>query len=231
MKFPYPGLHLVRTGLACAAVLLAASVHAAEANFTESLSPKERAAVGISKLTPSQAIALDALVSHDATLAQQGGVTGFSTSFLARHTEAERAAAGIGSLNESERAALNSLAARTIAMGPPPDQAFAYSPPQAKAAPPPPVPSETTVSAPLRAQLHGDLSFTVGGGSHGSSFYGTSMDLNFTDPSGKFTIGVGIDEFRGKGPLALYDPYVPYGPYSAYGPFGPGYIGPPYWGP
>jgi hypothetical protein len=57
------------------------------------------------------------------------------------------------------------------------------------------------------------------------------MDVYVTDPSGKFTLGVGYEEFRGKGPLALYDPYLPYGPYSAYGPIGPGYFGPPYWGP
>jgi hypothetical protein len=57
------------------------------------------------------------------------------------------------------------------------------------------------------------------------------MDLYVTDPSGKFTVGFGYEEFRGKGPLALCDPYLPYGPYSAYGPIGPAYIGPPYWGP
>ena len=45
---------------------------------------------------------------------------------------------------------------------------------------------------PLHAEIHGDVSLTVGGGSHGSSFYGTSFDLNVTDPSGKFTLGVGV---------------------------------------
>jgi hypothetical protein len=93
------------------------------------------------------------------------------------------------------------------AMGPPPSQAFTYARP---AAPPPPA---SLVSAPLSVEVHGDLSLTVGGGSHGSSFYGTSMDLFVTDPSGKFTIGVGFSEYRGKGffnPYGLCEPvYLP----------------------
>lgn len=83
------------------------------------------------------------------------------------------------------------------------------------------------VSAPLRAEVHGDVSFTVGGASHGRSFYGTSADISVTDPTGRFTVGVGFDEFKGKGLLGLYGPY---GPYSLYGPVGPPYLA-PYWGP
>jgi hypothetical protein len=54
--------------------------------------------------------------------------------------------------------------------------------------------------------VHGDLSLTVGAGSHGSSFYGTSLDLFASDPSGKFTIGVGVSDYRGRG---LIGPYCP----------------------
>jgi hypothetical protein len=227
-----PHLRLFRAGLACFAVLLAASAHAYDARFIDSLSPQEKAAAGIPKLTAAQAAALDVLVSHDATLAEQGGVTGFSSGFLARHAGAEREAAGIDRLSDKEQATLDTLVARSIALGPPPDQPFTYKPPQAKATPPP-APSEVAVSAPLHAEVHGDLSFTFGGG-HGGSFYGTSMDLFVTDPTGKFTLGVGFDDYRGKGILPLYSPYGPYGaygPYSAYGPVGPAYVGPPYWGP
>ena len=229
MKLPKPRLRLFMAGLSFA-VFIAASAHGYEARFIDSLSAQERAATGVSKLTAAQVAALDVLVSHDATLAQQGGVTGFSSGFLARHSDAERGAAGIGSLSEKERATLDSLVARTIALGPPPDQPYAYSPPQARPSPPP-APSEVSVSAPLHMEVHGDLSFTVGGGSHGSSFYGTSMDLFVTDPTGKFTLGVGFDDYHSKGFMPLYGPYGAYGPYSAYGPIGPGYIGPPYWGP
>ena len=228
MSFPYPHQRFLRAGIACAGMLLATWARAVEIRFIEGLSSEERAAAGTQKLTPAQTAQLDRLVSHDVTLAQQGGVTGFSSDFLARHTQAERTSAGISLLSDKERATLDSLVARAIALGPPPEQPFTYSPPQA--APPPPPPAETLVSAPLRAEIHGDVSVTVGGGSHGSSFYGTSLDLNVTDPSGKFTLGVGFDEYRGKGILPLYGPFAPYGPYSAYGPIGPAYVGPPYWG-
>jgi hypothetical protein len=228
MTFQYPDMRSVRAGLACAALVLATWANAAEIKFIDGLSSDERTSIGISKLTPAQVADLDGLVSHDATLARQGGVTGFSTEFIDRLTDTDRAAAGLDRLSDKERASLNALAARTIALGPPPEQAFHYSPP-VKAAPPP-VPTQTLVSAPLHAELHGDVSLTVGGGSHGSSFYGTSMDLNYTDPSGKFTIGVGVSEFHGKGFLPFNGAFEPYGPYSAYGPIGPAYIGPPYWG-
>jgi hypothetical protein len=227
MTIPYPSLRILRAGLAGTALLFATWAHAADIRFVEGLTSEERVAVGAQKLTPAQATYLDALVSHDVTIAREGGVTGFSSAFLDRHTPAERAAAGTGALTSAERVALDALVARAIALGPPPDQAFSYSPPAKPT--PPPAPPETLVSAPLRAELHGDVSMTFGGG-HGSSFYGTSIDLSVTDPSGKFTLGVGYEQFHGKGFYPLVGPYAPYGPYSAYGPIGPGYVGPPYWG-
>jgi hypothetical protein len=227
MTFPYPSLRILRAGLAGTALLLATWAHAAEIRFVEGLTSEERVAVGAQKLTPAQAASLDALVSHDVTIAREGGVTGFSSAFLDRHTPAERAAAGASVLTSAERVALDALVARAIALGPPPDQAYSYSPPAKPT--PPPAPAETLVSTPLRAELHGDVSVTVGGGSHGSSFYGTAFDLSVTDPSGKFTLAVGYDQYRGKGFFPLVGPYE-YGPYSAYGPIGPAYVGPPYWG-
>jgi hypothetical protein len=226
MTLPYPHLRFLRAGLACAVFALASVAHAADIRFVAGLSAEESAAIGVSRLTPAQAAALDRLVSHDATLAQQGGVTAFATPFVERHTPAERTAAGIVLLSDGERAALNSLVARSIALGPPPDQAYVYSPPAKPT--PAPAPPETLVSAPLHAELHGDVTLTVGGGSHGSSFFGTALDLNLTDPSGRFTIGAGFESYRGKG-FPLLGPWAPYGPYSAYGPVGPAYVGPPYW--
>jgi len=203
---------VIRIGIACAAMALATVAGAAEPGFSEGLSAQERAACGIPKLTAPQVASLNTLVEHDVTLARQGGVTGFSSAFAARHTEQERAAAGLDRLSEKERLALDSLAARAIAMGPPPSQAFEY-------VPAPPAPPEALVSAPPAVQVHGDLSFTVGGGSHGSGFYGASMDLYVTNPSGTFTVGVGVAEYRGRGFLGPYGPYCP--PYA--GPFLPGY--------
>jgi hypothetical protein len=224
MTLPLPNLRFVRASVAMAGMLLAMTGQAAEAKFINDLSPQEKADVGVAKLTPSQAGALDGLVAHDARLARQGGVTGFSSTFLARLSPSQRDSAGIDRLSEKEQAALNTFVARTIALGPPPDQAYTYSPPEKPSPPPPPPP--TLVSTPLHAEVHGDVSFTVGGGSHGSSFYGTSTDLNVTDPTGKFTVGIGFEQFRGKGLIGLYGPNSPY----YYGPVGPPYLA-PYWGP
>lgn len=206
------GLRFPRAAAACAALLLAATAGAAEEPFSEALSPQEKTASGIARLPAPQRAKLDQLEEHDATLARQGGVTGFSSAFSQRHTAQERAAAGIDRLSADQVATLDALVARSIAEGPPPSEAFSYEPHPA----PPPVPAPVLVSAPLKAEVHGDVSVTVGGGSHGSSFYGTSMDLFVTDPSGKFTLGVGISEFRGKGF------FVPGGP------CGPLLDGPPY---
>jgi hypothetical protein len=186
--------------MACIAVLVATAIGAAAAGFSIGLSPDERAASGIATLSPAQAAALDSLVSRDVYLAHQGAVAGFSTAFTVRCTPAERAATGIDRLPEKDLAVLNGLVARAIASGPPPGQAISYSPPPAA------VPAVTTVSRAPGLDVHGDVSFTLGTGSHGSNFYGTSMDVFATDPSGKFTVGVGFSEYRGRGLLPLCDP-------------------------
>jgi len=207
------GLGLISIGIACAAMSVAAVAMAAEFGFCEGLSAQEKAACGITRLTPAQARALNALVDHDVVLARQGGVTGFSTPFSARHSQKERQAAGVDGLTGTERSALDSLAARAISMGPAPMETFSYAPQ------PPPAPPESLVPAPRAAEVHGDLSFTVGGGSHGRGFYGGSADLFVTDPTGTFTVGVGVSEYRGRGWAG------PYGllctPYE--GPFPPGF--------
>jgi hypothetical protein len=201
---------LVRASVACSLMLFATMARAAEPGFSESLSPQERIISGVSRLPAAERAKLDQLEQHDATLARQGGVTGFSSAFSQRHSAQERDAAGIDRLSAGELTALDALVARSIAEGPPPSEPFSYEPHVVAA------PAPVLVSAPLKAEVHGDLSLTVGGGSHGSSFYGTSMDVFVTDPSGKFTLGVGFSEFRSKGF------FIPVGP------CGPLLDGPPY---
>lgn len=201
--------------LACAALLLALGARAAEAAFSDGLTPEERAGCGIPALTAGERASLDALVARDVLLARQGGVTGFSSAFCARHSAIERTAAGLDRLTAAERAGVDSLVARTIALGPPPMQAFTFSPPPK----PTPAPVEKVVSDISKAQVHGDVSFTVGGGAHGQNFYGGSADVFVTDPTGKFTVGVGVEEFRGRGLLGLYGPNGPYCPVYGGQPF------------
>jgi hypothetical protein len=202
VKPPTIASGFLRAAVACAA-LLAAAASAAEIRFCEELSPQERAVSGIQRLSPSQVAALDRLVAHDVTLARQGAVTGFSSEFSDRRTDQERAIAGISQLSPAERASLDVLAAKAIALPPPPSDTFTYQPPA-----PAPGMVDVKVSSPPKLEVHGDLSFTVGGG-HGSSFYGTSEDLFVTDPLGKFTLGLGFSEYHGKGLGGLYGPYCP----------------------
>jgi hypothetical protein len=80
---------------------------------------------------------------------------------------------------------------------------FAYAPP----AIPAPAPPTALVSAPMSIAVHGDVSLTIGGGSHGSSFYGGAMDVYVTDPTGHFTLGVGLEEIRSKGFFGACGPF------------------------
>jgi hypothetical protein len=180
------------------------------AGFSAALSPGERTLAGLAKLTAAQAAALDSLVERDAAIAREGAVTGFASGFTARRTPRERAAAGIDLLSDAERASLDALAARQIAYGPAPMAPFTYAPSAG------PAPDGLLVSAPLRPEVHGDVSLTFGGG-RGSSFYGTSADVFVTDPSGRFTLGVGVSEFRGKGLIGPFGPFLldPYDPFLA----------------
>lgn len=203
MRFPST---LGRCAALVAALLLGCAA-AARAGFSAGLSPQERANAGLARLSPAQLAALDCLVDRDVKFAVEGGVSAFASSFTARCTPKEAAAAGIDRLSESERAFLDVLAARAIALGPPPEAAFSYAPAAA------PAPQQTLVPAPARPQVHGDLSLTLGGG-HGSSFYGVGADVFVTDPSGKYTLGVGVSQFHGKGFIGPYGPYclLPDGP-------------------
>jgi len=220
-----PSLRQARAALLGGALFAAALGQASAMSFTAGLSPSEIAAAGITKLSPAQADALNALVARDVTLAHEGGVTGFSTGFLERHSEKERASTGISILNDTERQNLDRFVAAAVSIGPAPDEGFRYAPPPSPT--PKPAVIETEVLLPQKLQVHGDVSITVGGGSHGQSFYGTSEDFYVTDPNHGFTVGVSFSEFRGKRLLDLCGPNGAYGPY---GPYSPLIQGPPYSG-
>ncbi len=87
--------------------------------FLASLSPQERQAAGIEKLSADQRNALERLASKELRLARQGDVRGFAGTFLSRRTEAERSATGLGGLTTSEKYQLDRLMARTLAAPPP----------------------------------------------------------------------------------------------------------------
>jgi hypothetical protein len=166
----------------------------AAAGFSGGLTADQAKASGISRLDASQLRVLDALVSRDLLLAREGGVTGFASTFSSRHAGDEAKASGIALLTGGERAQLDRLVADALAAPPDPAAAFSYRP----SSNPGMVP--VTVSSPPKPEVHGDVAVTVGAGSHGSSFFGTQADLWLTDPSGKWTLGVGVSQFKAKGP-------------------------------
>jgi hypothetical protein len=88
--------------LVCAAMLLLTVAQASVSGFSGGLTLDELSQSGISSLTQAQASVLDGLVRHDVELARQGGVTGFSSDFVARHSAQERSAAGIDALSPRE---------------------------------------------------------------------------------------------------------------------------------
>jgi hypothetical protein len=208
---------LTRTALAGLGLCVGASGFAAEATlvsvahgFDRTLSPEETAGVGLGQLSPAQIAALDRFVQRDIGLARDGDVGGFSRNFSQRLTPRERVAAGLARLRPEQVARLDGYVARAIATPPPPEAEFAYQP---KLAPPPLAPlgasaaaAASPASLPMKQQgliVHGDVSFTVGGGS-GGSFYGTGLDVILSDPKGQYTIALGFSTFHGSG---RYYPY------------------------
>ncbi len=207
--------HLKRILWLAAGMILAAAP--ATAAFSDDLSPQERVSSGLSSLSPKEVSALDRLVAQDADLARQGGVTGFGVAFTERRTKKETAEAGLGRLSTAQQGQLNALVAFSIANPQPEIPHFRPRPVRPVQSQPTTaaVPVSVALSVP-RVEIHGELSFMIGGGK-GGSFYGGALDLSVTDPSRNFSATIGISELRGKGfafpYLALPPWYPPGSPY------------------
>lgn len=87
--------------------------------FFAKLTPDERVAAGLGRLSAEQLAALTAQVEKEVKLARQGDVPGFAGTFISRRTEEERVASGIGSLSTSEKYQLDRLVSRALAARPP----------------------------------------------------------------------------------------------------------------
>jgi hypothetical protein len=207
-----PSLRLAVTSV----ILIAASatcLHAADTAFTSALPAWAKNADGLNKLTAEQLKALNDTVARDISLAQQGDTVAFANSFSARRTDAQRATLGLNQLSFEQINHLNDDVAHAIAYRP-----------QLSVAPVPANPSHLVDAGAVASfkrpwETHGELSLTVGGSKRGT-FYGGSAAIETTDPSGKFTLGVAVSQYRGKGLPYCYD-----GPYAlgfGYGPYGYG---------
>lgn len=196
---------MLRVAVASALVACAPALALADQpDFVGSLSDADAKACGLAHLTTAQKAEVDRLANRDITLAREGGVTAFSASFVSRRSDTERHLGGMDTLSQAESDNLDAAVAAAIAYHPLTYQATAA--PAAKA--PAAAPVQTWSLPPQKWEVHGDLSLVIGGGSHGSSFYGTGADVYATDPSGKWTLGLGYEEIHGKGflPPCLFLP-------------------------
>ncbi|HXB03063.1 MAG TPA: hypothetical protein VNV15_09640 [Opitutaceae bacterium] len=169
--------------------LMALTIWAADdARFTDSLSSSEQTAVGLAKLSPAQRTALNTQIQRDVTLARQGNVPGFATTFTQRRTAAERTAAGLDLLSSDERKQLDALVARNIAQPATFASLAHYSRPG----------NEVEVTT-YRPEIHGEMTVFAGAGSHGSSFYGGAITGIYDDPAHNFSAAATYVEIHGKG--------------------------------
>jgi len=195
-------------GLFVAVLASVIVVRAEQASFTASLPAEDKAMCGLTRLTAAQLASLDAQVQHEIATARQGNTVAFSTTFTHRRTPVQRREAGLDHLMTPELAQLDRLVAAALTNRPPPASPQASTP--------------TTTSAPEiyvetikpKWEVHGGASLTYVSGSGGAHGYGASMFTSATDPSGKFTIAVGLSQFNGKG-FRRYPYYYGY-PYSPY---------------
>jgi hypothetical protein len=186
-------------GLVVAVLTSAALADVAQPGFTATLSSENKAASGIAKLTEPQRAALDQQVQREIATARQGDTVAFATSFTHRRTPQQRVEAGLDHLMTPELTQLDHLVAVAVANRPTPTEM------QSVASLTTPLTSAPWVEiTPRKMEIHGEMSLTYVSAGSGRNGYGASVITTATDPSGKFSITVGLSQFHGKG---LYHPY------------------------
>jgi hypothetical protein len=200
----------------------------ARAAFSDDLSDQDRSASGLGRLTSAQVAKVNKLVANDLDLAREGAVTAFATPFSRRHAK-EISATGFDRLTAAQILELDKLVAFTLAHPVPELPHFHPHSAAAVSAAPPANPTPPLQLAEPPWQVHGDITLAVGGGK-GGSFFGSSLDLFVTDPSGRFTAAISLSEFRGKGwsNPCFYPPLSPWAPYSLRFPYPQAPLPPPY---
>ncbi len=178
---------------ACVAGLSAAQ--AGPAPFLDALSPAEKEAAGLNRLTADQQAMLNNLVQREVILAQQGGVTSFASEFTKRRSAPELAKTGLDKLTDQQRAYVNVLVARRIS-----GQSSLAMPAQSLAAQSYSSTGQIGV-APLKPswETHGTVSFVAGTAGGGRNFYGGGVEVDEVNPSLGLEISMAYSEVHGKG--------------------------------
>jgi len=189
-------------GLIIAVFASAVPAGAEQPSFTSTLAAENKALIGLARLTEQQVGALDQQVQREIFTAHQGDTVAFSTTFTHRRTPTQRTEAGLDRLMTPELAQLDRLVATAVANRPPSTSPLLTATTTT-------LPSSGWVEiTPRHMEIHGETTLTYAWGSGGAHGYGASIVTTATDPSGKFSLTVGISQFNGKG-FRRYYPYYP----------------------
>ena len=199
---------LALAGFGLLGFLIAIPAHADDdLRFSATLTAAQRADTGLTQLTEDNVAVIDGLVRQDlaASKFKNNGVD--HTRFSQRRTAHERAIAGLDRLNPAQLDQLDGLIRLRISGPEPVAAAMAVSSGQAGQ-------GLKGVKYERPLELHGEISYTVGGSKAGS-FQGVGMVVTYDDPEHRYSVLVGYSEFRGKGlPYCFYPGGGPYRPYA-----------------
>jgi hypothetical protein len=185
-------------GLAVALLLLDAGAFAADSGrrFSQAISPEDREAIGLARLSSDQVAILDALVRRDIAeqlFTQRAPDT--PAAFTDRLTADERKNTGIAGMSPAQRAHLDATLSRI--------QSSSLT--QTLLTPPIFVPRNAVLlpqaekkTAKKGLETHGSLTLSYGWGD-GYSTRSGSMVVNMTDPDKKYSITIGYGETHVKG--------------------------------
>ena len=187
-------------------ILLAASLARAEddVRFSVTLTPDQREATGLARLSADNVAVIDGLVRQDEAASKFKNNNVDHTRFSQRRTERERDIAGLNQLTPAQLTRLDGLVGRRI-NGPVPAEPAAIVTTTGAAVQSP--------TAGRKLDIHGELGFTYGWGK-GGNVSGGDLILTYDDPAGRYSVLVGYAEYHGKGLVPCYYPsdsfYRPY---------------------
>ena len=191
---PFRSFFPLRTFLVFSLLVFVSSLPAAEGGFTATLSPEQQAAAGLTTLSEAQRAALNQVVARQAADAHQDSSYGSGATFVASCTEQERRQAGLDRLTPAQLEKLNELAAPALDSHPKPRER-------------PRIRDSDVLNPATKPEIHGSIAVTYGRGSGGTTFHGSSLWLDYFDPSTGLGLSVGLESFTGRGFPGCYPGY------------------------
>jgi len=158
--------------------------------FSSTLNLSESARTGLNRLSSDQIAALDAIVRHDAIVADADPTPKIprAAQFSQRLAANERELAGLALLSDSELTQLNASVERIVH---PPVQAEIEDSGDGK--------RFNSIMLRRDPEIHGSVTLMVAGGSGGYSAYGGEINLTYYDPAHHLAIDLAYSEIRSSG--------------------------------